>query len=155
MFKQIVITIVATIVVFAIFSFWFSNNESPKVPPYLTATETKVIQINNIELEVEVADQPHEQTRGLSERDSLAENGGMLFVFPKPDYYSFWMKDMHFPLDMIWIDENKKIVGIQKNVSPNSYPQTFFPPSPIKYVLEVNAGWSDRNNVKVEDRISF
>ena len=65
------------------------------------------------------------------------------------------MRGMKFSLDFIWIDENRKIIAIDKNVSLATYPKSFVPPSPVKYVLEVNAGWANKNKVKVGDIAEF
>lgn len=113
------------------------------------------IKIRDITFRVELADTPEKKIQGLSGKASLSENNGMLFLFEKADIYSFWMKDMRFPIDIIWIDENFKIVGIVKNINPNSFPQTFQPQTPIQYVLEVNAGFSDRNNIVTGDQVHF
>jgi uncharacterized membrane protein (UPF0127 family) len=89
---------------------------------------------------IEIAETPDQQTLGLGGRDSLPANQGMLFPFSQPGVYSFWMKDMNFPLDMVWIDANKKVAGVTADISPDTYPNTFNPPSQISYVLELNAG---------------
>ncbi len=91
----------------------------------------------------------------MSNREKLAENQGMLFVFDQPDYYSFWMKDMQFAIDIIWIDENKKIVDITQNAESESYPKTFQPSSPAQYVLEVNSFWTGEHGIVVGDVLSF
>lgn len=109
----------------------------------------KMIAVNGQKLAVEIADEPQEQSQGLSDRTSLDKDKGMLFIFPQPLIPAFWMKNMHFSLDMLWINAEGKIIGITKNISPDTYPNTFQPPSPVKYVLEVNAGWSDKNNIEI------
>ncbi|MEX2014012.1 MAG: DUF192 domain-containing protein, partial [Parcubacteria group bacterium] len=64
-------------------------------------------------------------------------------------YHGFWMKDMHFAIDIVWIDENFRIVGIEKEVRPETFPQVFRPDQPIKYVLELPAGYSERHDIGV------
>ena|SRR3989344_6646637 len=111
---------------------------------------------NKFCFEVEIADSDEEKTNGLSNRNLLAENRGMLFIFLEEDFYGFWMKDMEFPLDIIWVDENKKIAGITKNFQPcNSDEQCLvvYPEEKIKYVLEINAGVSDKFNFARGDEI--
>ena len=115
----------------------------------------KTIYVADKKLSIEVADTLDKQTLGLSYRKSMPEDKGMLFIFPQLGTYGFWMKDMNFSLDLIWLDENGKIVSIDKNISPKTYPKIFNPSSPVKYVLEVNAGWSDKNGIKVGDSIKF
>jgi len=112
-----------------------------------------LIKIKETKLYVELADTPELQTRGLSDRIELADNAGMLFIHNKPDFYSFWMKDMKFPLDIIWINEAYVIVDISKDLKPDSYPKLFSSIKPAKYVLEVNSGWANENNVVIGDRV--
>lgn len=109
------------------------------------------LDIGNTTINIESADTPEEQIRGLSGRDGLKEDEGMLFVFDTPSKPGFWMKDMSFAIDIIWIDENGKIVGIERAISPSTYPETFYPSRDIKYVLEVKEGFSDRAKVNVGD----
>jgi uncharacterized membrane protein (UPF0127 family) len=94
---------------------------------------------------VEIADEDAEIQKGLGDRISLADDAGMLFVFQKPLTPGFWMKDMKFPIDVVWIDENLTIVAISPSLAVESYPQSFAPPVPVKYVLEVNSGLSAYN----------
>ncbi len=88
-------------------------------------------------------------------RDSLPQNEGMLFVYDQPTDLRFWMKDMRFPLDMIWIDHNKKIVHIEQDVKPSSYPKVFSAKTLAQYVLETNANYVSKHNIKVGDAVSF
>ena len=85
----------------------------------------------------------------------LKENEGMLFVFNHADKYSFWMKDMNFPIDIVWIGEDMHVVYIKKNALPTSYPETFTPNQDAKYVLEVISSFSEKNNLKVGDKVEF
>jgi uncharacterized membrane protein (UPF0127 family) len=109
----------------------------------------KSVKINGQTISVEVVDTPAERERGLSGRESLGRNQGMLFVFSDPSEYCLWMKDMKFPIDMIWLDEKKQVLHIQESAQPDSYPESFCPPGDAKYILEVPAGsaraWSLTN----------
>ncbi|MFO0971155.1 MAG: DUF192 domain-containing protein [Candidatus Saccharimonadales bacterium] len=106
-------------------------------------------------LHVSIARLPQEQQRGLCCRDSLDTNSGMLFVYDKPGDYRFWMKDTRIPLDMYWINGEKSIVHIEENVRPESYPRSFGSPKPAQYVLETNARFAKKHNIKVGDKIRF
>lgn len=117
--------------------------------------EIKTIKINGIELKVDLAITEEEKTIGLSDRDSLNEHEGMLFVFDIAGNYSFWMKDMNFPIDIIWIGEDFTIVHIEREVLPESYPSSFSSNTLSKYVLETVAGFSEKNNLKIGDKIEF
>ena len=103
----------------------------------------RVISPQGVYIQVKVADTDKTRELGLSHTVSLGKKEGMLFIFPQVGMYSFWMKDMNFPIDIIWIDENLKIVDRLLSVSPSSYPKTFTPQSPVRYVLELPAGVSN------------
>lgn len=112
------------------------------------------VSINGQKIGVIVADTPKERARGLSGREQLSDREGMLFEFSRPDEYCFWMKDMKFPIDIIWLGSNKQVVDIKSNVSPDTYPQTFCPNEPAQYVIEVGAGraneWQISNGVSAD-----
>lgn len=121
----------------------------------LYQTEKDQLSIKGTYLSVEVADSPAEQVQGLSGRKVLASGEGVLFVYDQPTLPSFWMKEMHFPIDIIWIGEDRKIVFIHHNVSPDTFPQSFQPPRPIKYVLEANAGFAESVQAVPGDLVNF
>ena len=84
---------------------------------------------------------------GLSNRNSLGEDAGMLFIFAEEGTPGFWMKEMKFPIDIVWIDEEFRIAGIEKSVSPETFPEIFYPDNPIKYALELPAGFLDTQGI--------
>ena len=97
----------------------------------------------SIPLTLEIADDENERAKGLMFRRSLEENSGMLFIFQDDSVRSFWMKNTYIPLDMIFVDSNKKVVGILKNVPPlTEDPRSVGKPS--RYVVELAAGETDR-----------
>ncbi len=99
--------------------------------------ETTEIKIGTTTIMAEIADTKEKRELGLADRKNLPSGQGMFFVFDQPAKHGFWMKEMNFPIDIIWFDQNKKIIGVTKNLLPNSYPQIFYPPSEILYALEV------------------
>jgi Uncharacterized conserved protein len=107
------------------------------------------IEIGGAEIKVDVADTSAERSMGLSGRKSLKEGEGMLFVFDSPSKYGFWMKDMNFAIDIVWIGEDKKVLGIEKGVLPETYPKIFYPPGEVAYALEVPATFSDTIGLEV------
>ena len=117
--------------------------------PVATENKTRILKINDTSIEVEVADSPEAQKLGLSGRAHLADGTGMLFIFETPGQYGFWMKDMNFAIDIVWIDENFRIIGLEKSVSPETFPQSFHPNQPIKYVLELPSGFSDVHRIGI------
>ena len=107
--------------------------------------------------EVEVVTSEVGQFRGLSGRDSLASNRGMLFVFASNGYYAFWMKDMKFSLDIIWISKNGSIVDVMKNALPCTADNctSIFPDVNASYVLELNAGVFDKSGMKLGEKFEI
>lgn len=145
--------LVGTFIIFVIFILVGNSNFfKPKT------SSIKNIELAGQNIKVELALTLADQEKGLGGRASLGENQGMLFAFDHLDRYHFWMKDMKFPLDMIWIGEDMKVVYIKKDATPESYPQSFGPSISddfAKYVLEINAGFADKNNLKVGDSVVF
>lgn len=115
----------------------------------------KYAAIGNTKISVELALTNEAKAKGLSGRETLSEDSGMLFVFDYPLIHPFWMKDMNFPIDMIWIDENGIIVYIERNAKPESFPNVFGSNVESKYVLEVVSGFSDKHQLKIGDRVTF
>ena len=111
--------------------------------------------IASMGLRVEIANTSQKKEHGLCCRKSLPANQGMLFVYGSPGDYRFWMKDTKIPLDMFWIDSNKRIVHIEENVQPVSYPDTYGTSIPAQYILETNAGFAKESHVKNSDSVAF
>ncbi len=120
-----------------------------------TENDIKYVKIAGSMIKVDLALTLKEQEQGLSGRENLKENEGMLFIFPKPQKNYFWMKDMNFPIDIIWIDENLKVIYIKKDAQVSSYPNSFGPGVDNRYVLEVFDSFSEKNNLEVGDRVEF
>lgn len=114
------------------------------------------LSINGHIIKVEVAATAAEQVQGLSNRISLAPQTGMLFTYPTEQVVVFWMKDMQFPLDIIWIKDDQ-IVDILKDVPANQTKPLPTYPSPglIDSVLEVNAGTAELYDIKPGDKITI
>lgn len=146
--------------ILVIFGFIFSFKNKTEI---ITKSSASIIslkpkffaEINKKEIELLLALKSEEIIKGLSGKKSLEENQGMLFVFEKPDRYGFWMKEMNFPIDIIWIDKNYKIIEITKNIKPDSYPKIFRPKKPAKFVLETNIGLADKNKIAPEMSLFF
>jgi uncharacterized membrane protein (UPF0127 family) len=96
---------------------------------------------------IEEAKTSEQQAQGLSGRTSLAKDHGMLFVYNSDVKPKFWMKDMKFPLDFIWLSSDGTVEQINQNVQPSTYPKTYSPTKPIRYVLEVNAGFVGQHHI--------
>lgn len=102
-------------------------------------------------ISLEVVKTAEDQTRGLSGKNSLPEDSAMLFVFNEPDYHGIWMKDMKFSIDILWLDASNKIIFIEKNISPQTYPKVFSPREKALYIVEAQAGFVEKNNLKTGD----
>lgn len=156
---------------FIFFVFWvfifFLLNSQTVVAPEKYFYENKIMEINGKSIVVEIADTLEKQAKGLSGRQSMPGDQGMLFIFSAPDHYSFWMKDMLFDLDFIWISGNT-VAEIDKNVKPEDYepastrrsslggpPKVLIPKNKIDKVLEVNAGTAERLGIKEGDEVKF
>ena len=114
--------------------------------------EVRKITINDVPLTVEIADDDEKTARGLMFRDRLADDRGMLFIFEKEHKYQFWMMNMKFNLDMIWLDANGKVVYIVEDAEPcideaHTSLCTYSPDAPAKYVLEVNSGFVKEHGI--------
>lgn len=103
--------------------------------------------LGGVSLKLEYATTEAAREQGLGNRVSLMWNEGMLFVFPKDDYYGFWMKDTLIPLDMFWLNDKGQVVFIERNVLPSTYPDVFYPSAPARYVLETAAGFADAHGI--------
>lgn len=101
----------------------------------------------------EIASTSEARAQGLSGRAEVPPNYGMLFVFGVPDLYGMWMKDMRVPIDIVWLDSAGVVIGIEENISPDTYPETFYPPSPASYVLETRPGEAKAQGWDIGDTI--
>jgi len=106
-------------------------------------------------INAEVADNFIKRIKGLMFRKGLKENEGMLFIFRRPGYYSFWMLNMKFPIDIIWISEDKKIVDFVTAYPLKNEFKIFRPKEKALYVLEVNKGFVKKNNIRVGDKVEI
>lgn len=157
--NKIIWTIVAIVVCVGIFGIWFfssrqsnlaQNTVDGSVSQNTEAQNNfKTIQIGNAVINAELATTEAQWVQGLSGRTSLATSTGMFFVFNHPAYWGIWMKDMNFPIDVLWITDNLKISDIVENMSPASYPQAYSPHVPALYVLEIPAGTVKTYGLKV------
>ncbi|MFH0969656.1 MAG: DUF192 domain-containing protein [Patescibacteria group bacterium] len=111
------------------------------------------ISINNHKIKAEVVESNKKIAKGLSNREKMCGNCGMLFKFLQKEKYPFWMKGMKFNLDMVWID-GENIMYIAKNV-PYNFQDTIIPNAPADKVLEINAGMADRYGIKIGDSIEL
>ena len=111
------------------------------------------VMVDDVPLEVQIADTESRRLRGLMFQEQLPPDQGMIFVFPEPGLYSLWMLNMQFPLDMIWFDEDGRVIHIEEDVPPCKTAleittcQSVVPDGDALYVLEVTAGFVDANGI--------
>lgn len=114
-----------------------------------------LIEIGSTPMSVEVLDTPAARIQGLSGRESLPTNGGVLFIFDESEYHGIWMKDMLLSIDIIWIDEKFTVVHIEENVHPSTYPTVFEPDVPARFVVETSSRFAETYGIKEGDRVSL
>ncbi len=154
--------IIIAVLALAVIGFFIVNNfitNEPKVEYYTFTKEgeltfTDSLGILKAKIDLEIADTEYERQLGLMNRKEMKETEGMLFVFPRQDYQSFWMRNTLISLDIMFVNDQKKIVTIHKNtkiLSETSYPSS----APSIYVVETLAGFADRHNIQVGDKIDW
>ena len=139
------------------------NNPSSNTTAYSTLDHLpkQVATIRNTNLNIYITRSPQETTQGLSNTHKLASNTGLLFdMRPKKPYseqHSFWMKDMNYPIDILWFDKDLILIHYEDEISPNTYPLSFTNPENTKanYVLEINGGDIKRLNIKIGDKLKL
>lgn len=139
--KTNLIISITVIILGAVGAFAVMNNSKPQ------NNHESYVKIDGNHVDVDLAVTPSEKSRGLGGRESMPENKGMLFIFNEVGPRTFWMLNMNFGLDFIWIDENT-IVDVHKNIpppEPGEDLERYSPMFPADKVLEVNAGWIERN----------
>jgi len=127
---------------------------------FLRLNSRQKLKIGRKIIEVEVADTHEKKRQGLSDRESLCSDCGLLFVYDKPGIYSFWMRRMHFDIDIIWI-RNKKVMEITSGAKVPSQEEfeapktTYQSKEPVDMILEVNSGWAEKNGIGPGTEIIF
>jgi uncharacterized membrane protein (UPF0127 family) len=132
----------------------YSNNSKLRPSSYLKAGIT----INGFSLAADVPTTNDQFQKGLDIKDRIDDSQGMLFIFKVPDKVPFWMHGMKFPIDIIWFDNNSRVVHIEHNLQPcitDLVCPLYSPEKNALYVLETAAGFSGRHNVKVGTQMNF
>lgn len=147
-FDIIVFTAFGLALLFAYLYYWDDIREA-----VFGEEVTYTLYIKNVPVRVSVADDPALRTKGLSGVESLRANEGKLFVFDTSSKHGIWMKDMRFPIDILWIDENLRIIHIAERIDPSTYPTIFAPEQDARFVLETNAFFVDSFRISVGDSV--
>ncbi len=147
------IVFVVTLVVVGVYAFsLYSDNIKER---FSTKDELYTVHVGLATVTATVADTHSERMKGLSGTDSLPEFGGKLFVFDTNDRHGIWMNDMHYPLDIMWFDDQLELIHIEKNIKPDTYPTVFTPEQNARYVLEVNAYFTDDFNIQIGSKLAL
>jgi uncharacterized membrane protein (UPF0127 family) len=162
--------IIVVLVVAIVYLFMFQNKQTtmPNVEPQsdqnssneTMTDEEKVIAtwyaplisftLSRISLQASIADTDAERAQGLSDTPYIPIGIAKVFIFDSAQQWSFWMKDMNYPIDIFWLDEQGYVVHVVENAAPDTYPEfSFVPPVPAKYVIETKAGFATENNIGV------
>ena len=148
----------------SLIAFWYvlANGQAPIFrPQFLLAeakTETRLIEpntliVNGQKIKVEIANTPEERARGFAGYEYLPNGTGFLYVFAEPDFYNFWLKDVTFPIDIVWIGYYHDIIDIAAYLTPQTYPTIFEPKRPAKYMLILPAGTAEEYSLGIGDEI--
>lgn len=122
----------------------------PQMQPHVT------LRVGDGVFKAQVARTNVERAQGLSDTPSLRDDQAMIMVYDADKEWPVWMKDMHYPLDIIWLDKGKKVVYIVKNAPPESYPyEQFSPKKPARYVLELPAGMVGKKAITIGTQATF
>ncbi len=146
----LVIIAIVIFLLFFVFLIFLGNNKTTK-------DKVSVCFDGKNCISAEIAKTDEEKSLGLMHREKLESGEGMLFPYESEEIRAFWMKNMKIPLDIIWLDKDKKIVYIHENVQScktDSCPM-YSPDEEAMYVLEVNANFSKEQNIQVGDKVNF
>ena len=124
-------------------------NQSPTVK----TQDIRTLRTDGRVYSLEIADTAMAQQKGLSGRQNLAPDGGMIFVFEGVTDRCFWMKDMNFPIDIIWVDGWRVVTRVMQDVRPETYPESYC--APAKHVIELKAGEADKAGIAAGKQLDF
>ena len=140
----LIVLVLALIGAAAVYVLW------PQLQPHAT------VRISDGVFAAKVVRTPSEREKGLSGTNDLRQDQAMLFVYDKDNEWPIWMKDMNYPIDIVWLDKDKKVVYIVKNAPPESYPyETFIPKQEARYVLELPAGTVGKKSIIIGTEAAF
>lgn len=153
-FRHLVLDLIIVVTVIGT-GFFLYQTYGDRVMNYLLGNQKVAMFVRDISVAVTIADSPEERSAGLGGVKELPANEGKLFIFGREGNYGFWMKNTLIPLDIIWINDNRKIVHIEENVKPDSYPTSYGSPVPARFVLEVNAFFVSTHKINLGDAVTI
>jgi uncharacterized protein len=163
--KKGILFITCVIIIFLIsfsqlyaFNLQSNNNTSSIGADFFPNYKKTTISINGINVTLAIASSDEQRIRGLSGIEKMNENEGMLFLFDKPSKQGFWMNKMNFPIDIIWLNSNNKVVHIEKQLEPCKLflaCPVYNPEVDSLYVIELRSGFTDNHSIKNDMIINF
>lgn len=150
--------LLVTLIVALLVYFWALWDENIKVDNTINEVATTIVSFDNdVAVTAEVADTPQLRTQGLMHRKEMHQDKGMLFVFEEEVQHGFWMKNTLIPLDMLFLDDELRIVDIISDVPicTTQYCKSYVPDSMYLYVLEVNAGFANQHQIRIGQMVQF
>ena len=163
--KKGILFITCVIIIFLIsfpqlyaFTLQSNNNTSSIGADFFPNYKKTTISINGINVTLAIASSDEQRIRGLSGIEKMNENEGMLFLFDKPSKQGFWMNKMNFPIDIIWLNSNNKVVHIEKQLEPCKLflaCPVYNPEVDSLYVIELRSGFADNHSIKNDMIINF
>lgn len=138
--KNLGLKLSGLLLIIGLTGFYYLTKQPPTPQNIIDQYQTAVINLANDNLTAELATSTNQQIIGLSGRPKLPTNQVMLFVYPRADYYGLWMKEMNFPIDVIWLNKQQQIIDQRENLEPETWPEIFRPRLPASLVLELPAG---------------
>lgn len=119
------------------------------------AAKMSTLRVGDETFKVQLAVTEEQRARGLSGVTEMDDNEAMLFVYRENQIAHIWMKDMQIPIDVVWLDDEKRVIYIVTHLKPESYPATYGPDKPVKYLIEFPAGAVERTNIRMGTPIAF
>lgn len=155
MTQKVGIVIVLFLIPFALFMYLVLRGGGLALPTPQNHGGLPVVTVANYAVHVEIASTTEARRRGLSGRERLEQDRGMLFVFENAGLHGIWMRDMLMPIDIVWLSSDGTIVDLKGNVVPETYPDVFYPREPAAYVLELSAGFTELHSVNIGDQVTL
>lgn len=122
---------------------------------FLISNQKQYIHIDNNKYTAEIVETEQTRKKGLSGRKSLSWQNAMVFKFDQEGYWNIWMKDMKFPIDVLWVNKEGRVISIEKNLQPSSYPKTFGPNEKSFTVVELPSGTVDKFNITTNSKVNL
>lgn len=144
--KTLLITVILLFIALLCFAVYFSKINSGNIVK---------VQIGGVDYSLDLVNKDSSRQQGLSGKQKLEPNTGMLFDFKQSGDWQIWMKDMNFAIDILWLNNQKQIVGIKQSALPQNYPETYGAKQQSRYVIELPAGSVKERNIKIDDTLTW